>query len=642
MKQKIIVGICLVLMSMMYSQEKESLEQLDSIYLDTKKRIPRKSSGKVVAMITSETLENSNGRSVAEILNQVSGIEIIGSRSNAGQNLGYTIRGGRNRQVVILMDGVQLNDPSHISNDYDLRLIPASSIESIEIIKGASSVLYGSGAATGVISINSKKASGSPISATFSSTFGTNRSVENEAYDAEEFTNNVLVNGTLGKFEYLLSFNNRYVEGLSAVAAGVDQEALEEDIFDRFDGRINLGYRVSRKLKINRFFSFDKYKAGFDDFSYVDAANVSVSDQKRTGGTIKWSYNKGSITINDNYSWMGRRLMSSFPTRYDSKSYTFDAFVNQKLTNQISMLLGMNGNFSSFNAFSIPFGANSFNQDINEEVAKSNTMDPYLNLVYRTKFGLNINTGARLNIHSKYGKHVVYNVNPSFNINLGGANLKFLGSYSSAYIAPSLYQLYDPLYGNEMLNPEENITIEGGIEFSSKNMFRASVVYFNRTESSFIDFVLIDPELYMYQYKNSEEEFNVNGVEIEISKRFENTIDFSANYTFTKVEQDLKLRIPEHKVNASLGYALAEKTELRLLYQYVGDREDSFFNSETFENETINLNGYGLWDLSASHRFNRHVKLYATVSNVFDKEYEEIYRFQTRGRNVRFGFALTF
>ena len=160
MKQKIIVGICLVLMSMMYSQEKESLEQLDSIYLDTKKRIPRKSSGKVVAMITSETLENSNGRSVAEILNQVSGIEIIGSRSNAGQNLGYTIRGGRNRQVVILMDGVQLNDPSHISNDYDLRLIPASSIESIEIIKGASSVLYGSGAATGVISINSKKASG--------------------------------------------------------------------------------------------------------------------------------------------------------------------------------------------------------------------------------------------------------------------------------------------------------------------------------------------------------------------------------------------------------------------------------------------------------------------------------------------------
>ena len=58
MKQKILVGMYLVFMSLMYSQEKESPEQLDSIYLDTKKLIPRKNSGKVVAVITSETLFN--------------------------------------------------------------------------------------------------------------------------------------------------------------------------------------------------------------------------------------------------------------------------------------------------------------------------------------------------------------------------------------------------------------------------------------------------------------------------------------------------------------------------------------------------------------------------------------------------------
>ena len=76
-----------------------------------------------------------------------------------------------------MIDGVQLNDPSHITNEYDLRLIPISNIESIEIIKGASSVLYGSGAATAVINITTKKASSKAISAKFSSVYGTNRAV---------------------------------------------------------------------------------------------------------------------------------------------------------------------------------------------------------------------------------------------------------------------------------------------------------------------------------------------------------------------------------------------------------------------------------------------------------------------------------
>jgi vitamin B12 transporter len=200
MKQKLFLAICLSASGVLFAQQNEQneqIEQLDSVQIDSKTMLSRKNSGKVVYQITSEDLEEKSGMSISQIVNQVSGIEINGSRGNQGQNLGYYVRGGGNRQVVIMIDGVQLNDPSQIANDYDLRLVSTETIESIEIVKGASSVLYGSGASTAVISITSKKASASPIAATFKSTFGSNSSAEAKNINVEEFTNQVGFSGTL-------------------------------------------------------------------------------------------------------------------------------------------------------------------------------------------------------------------------------------------------------------------------------------------------------------------------------------------------------------------------------------------------------------------------------------------------------------
>jgi vitamin B12 transporter len=640
MKQNILLALCLSASSVLFAQQSQNIQQLDSVLIDTKIQLSRKNSGKVIAKITSEMLERSAGRSVAEIVNQVSGIEINGSRSNEGQNLGYFVRGGRNRQVVIMIDGVQLNDPSQIANDYDLRLIPATSVESIEIIKGASSVLYGSGAATAVIRIVTKKTSEKPISATFSSTLGTNRAAENEDSDIEEFTNHAVISGTLQTFFYDVSFSNRYVEGLSAIAALENEPTFEADVFNRFDGRINVGYTDRKNFRISRFFSFDTYKAGFDDSAYVDADNLSVSKQKRAGGNVQWKYRKGSITFNDNFSWIERDISSLYPVKYDSRSYTFDAFANHKINNEIMVLAGINGNFSSFNSFTIPFGSSEFSQDVSDDVAKFDSMDPYLNFVYLSDFGLNINTGIRLNIHSTYGNHIVYNVNPSYNFDFGKNTLKVLGSYSTAYITPSLYQLYDSLYGNEALQPEENTTIEGGFEFTSENNLRVSAVYFNRNETNYVDFVVVDPALYSYQYQNIEDEFSASGVEVEVSKNFGKRVTISANYTNTQADERFALRIPKHKLNASLGYQLGKKAYAGISYQYNGEREDSFFNPLTYESENIILNSYGLLDLAISHTLSKNLKLFAAVSNILDEEYEELYRFQTRGRNLRAGFTL--
>jgi vitamin B12 transporter len=50
-----------------------------------------------------------------------------------------------------MIDGVPVTDASGINLSHDLRLLPVDQIESIEIMKGASSTLYGSETTTGVI-----------------------------------------------------------------------------------------------------------------------------------------------------------------------------------------------------------------------------------------------------------------------------------------------------------------------------------------------------------------------------------------------------------------------------------------------------------------------------------------------------------
>ncbi len=622
----------------------QQTETLDTVLLDTKIPLARKNSGKVITKITKEQLESRPGASVADVLNEVSGIEINGARSNDGQNLAYYVRGGRNRQVVIMVDGVQLNDPSQIANDYDLRLIPANGIEEIEILKGASSVLYGSGAATAVINITTKKTSEKDISATFTSTLGSNRPAESDSKDSkfETFTNNVNVSGTLHKFFYNANFSNRYTDGLSAVAAPADSTRFESDVYNRFNTRLNLGYKITDSITISQFVSIDKFKAGFDNFDYTDASNLSITEQLKTGGHFEWKYKNGTYVFNDSYQWIDREIMSGFPAKFESKSYSLDTYLNHRISNNFQAVAGLNVNLSEFNSFTVPFGETGFAEQVNADTANFDIIDPYLNLVYITDFGLNLNAGARINIHSVYDTNIVYHVNPSYNIDFGNNTMKLLGSYSTAYITPSLFQLYDPLYGNTELMPEDNRTIEGGVEFSRGKNFRVSAVYFNRNEENYVDFVTIDPENFVSQYQNIDDTFESSGVEVEVFVKILENLTGSANYTNTKADERFALRIPEHKANASITYKWGKRTNVGLSYQYVGERDDTFFNPDTFENETITLDSFSLLNFNISGQLTNNFKLFTGVSNILDTEYEEIYRFQTRGRNVLVGFELSF
>ncbi|MDB9960554.1 TonB-dependent receptor plug domain-containing protein [Oceanihabitans sp.] len=640
MNTKNVLGmLCMLATVMGFSQSESQVIKpisLDEVVVtDSKFNLKRENSGKVITKISQKDLEKCKGKSIAEIINATAGIEINGAKSNAGQNLSYNIRGGRNRQVLILIDGIAVTDPSQIANDYDLRLLNTDQVESIEILKGASSTLYGSGAATAVINIKLKAASQEKVSANFTSILGTNMSSSDDNYAFEDFRNAVSVNGSLNKLSYLASFGNQFTDGLSAVASGT-----EADAFNSINGNLKLGYTFSEAFKLNTYGSFDKFKADFDDGFYgIDADNRSITNQYRFGISPEYKYNNGSIILNAAYNNVERKIESSFPTQFNAESYIADLYNRYNFNDRFYTVIGINAQQNEMESFAIPFGSITLEQSINPEDAAFTSIDPYANVVYASEFGLSVNTGARFNNHSEYGSHLVYSINPSFKKELNLGYIKGIVSYSTAYITPSLYQLFEPTYGNIDLQPEENATIELGAELSLTNKTRISLVYFNRKETNFIDFV--DLGSFEYQYKNIDESFVASGLELSADYSITKKVKLNANATYTKVEDDLNLRIPELKINVSLNYTISEASFISLSYQFNDDRRDAVYNSTTFMNDDINLSSYSLLDLYLSHKIIKNkVMLFANLTNILNAEYQELFGYSTRGRNLSLGFTI--
>jgi vitamin B12 transporter len=611
-------------------------EKLDEVVVtDSKFQLKRENSGKVITKITSKDLEKLQGQSIAEIIGRTVGVEINGVRSNAGQNLSYFIRGGRNRQVLILIDGIQVTDPSQIANDYDLRLLNPDQVDSIEILKGASSTLYGTGAATAVINIKLKEASKSPFNLNLRSTLGTNQSSNESNYAIEDFRNSVSLNGSLGKFNYLASFGQQFTDGLSAISNGT-----ESDPFNSYNGNFKLGYKFNNTFNLNTYASFDRFTTDFDDsFNRVDTDDFSRSKQYRFGISPELKYSKGSLTVNAAFNSVDRSIESSFPSAFNSESIVVDAFNRYNFNDKFYTVLGINFQDNQMESFSIPFGESELTQSVNPDTATFTITDPYLNVVYVSDFGLNINAGTRLNNHSAYVSQLVYNVNPSFIEKTNFGYIKGLASYSTAFITPSLYQLFEPAYGNADLQPEENRTIEVGAEVSITNKATVSLVYFSRNEDNFIDFM--DTGNFVFQYQNTASSFTASGLEFVAQANISKDLFLNFNTTYTKLDEDLSLRIPEIKINARFDYQVLKSTVLSLSYQFNDSREDSVFNSTTFANDSVTLESYGLLDFYVSHKIiNNKMTLFANVTNIFNEDYQELFGFSTRGRGVNIGFSL--
>jgi vitamin B12 transporter len=630
-----------------YAQEKDStkVNQLQELVIsDTKFAQSKEKSGKVITKISAEELQKKSGQSLATVLSSVAGVEINGNQSANGKNLGYYIRGGKNQQVLVLIDGNPVTDASGISFEYDLRLLPVDQVESIEIMKGAASTLYGTGAATAVINIILKKSSKKPLQANAYVNIGSNNTSTNSKYNGQDFNQGFSVNGTVKKVNYLASINSTESDGMSQIAAPENQ-TYENDRFSRVNYMSKIGFKASEKLTLDFFGNYDvlknDYDFSFDNTGFNDTdLNKSNTEQFRFGFSPKYKYNRGEFVINSSFTKL-QRDYSEFNSwtsviensLYESRGVNLDAFNKYKVTSDFFLVTGVNYQFYDMLS-ETPYA------NITREATKFNMIDPYLTGVYTSNFGLNINAGARLNVHSEYGNQVVYNINPSFSFGKE-IPVKLLASYSTAYVTPSLYQLYSE-FGNTKLTPEKNATIEAGFEvglLDKKLIFNA--VAFHREQNNSFGFYFDNVTFDSY-YINIEGINKAKGVETELSYTLNSKFKLNANYTFTQVDKNLDRLIPKHKANASVDYFASERLFFNLNYQYLDGRKDVYFDGNTFGTASVKLGSYQLVNALVKYELIKNrLSIFGAATNILNEDFTENIGYSTRGRNFRLGLNIS-
>jgi len=583
-----------------------SLEEV--VVSDSRFALKRSQSGKTVVKISSKEIEKFSGLGLGALLSSHLGIDVIGRNLHSGQNPTLSIRGGRNRQVLILIDGVRASDPSRIDNDFDINLLNLEMIELIEVVKGAASALYGGSAAAGVVNITTKKAS-EFISVFIKKTWGTEQAANQPLNSVNAGNHNINLTGTTAGIGFQASYAERYSDGLSAVKDGTPDAFNLTNLNVGFSGKINEA--IKWQLKWNS----DEVSSDLDSGYPIEDADYKYGTLlNRYSLNTSYAYENGSLNLNAGFQDNDREYESPFTYGYESDNLNVDLYNKYIFNNKFYTILGLQYQNSEMEAA------------YDTRVSQS---DVYINTVYLDPSGFNFNVGLRYNHHDNYGGNFIYSINPSFNIDLNEKRkLKLLTSYSKAFISPGLYQLFDPVYGNPDLKPEENKSFEFGFEIRSENS-SLSLVYFNRSENPTLIF-----DNATSKYGNSSKKIVYEGLEMGYEVNIREAMDIRLNYLYTDSTTGDLRKISKHSFNGVMDFPFSQKTNFNIIGQYYGKR--------IADDKVTDLDAYGLVTLQLNHRLgNQNANLFFSVVNLFDAEYVIIPEYTTRGRNVLAGISFT-
>ena len=614
-----------------FAQQKDSINKLgEVVVVATKFPISKEKIGKVIYQINEKELANMQGKSVIDILNDLASININGANSASGKNKSTYIRGGRDRQVLVLINGTPIQDPTGINSIYDLRFLNTNQIASIEVMNGAASTLYGSGAGTAVINIQLKNASKKPISINYNVGIGTNNNSENQQLNLNDLSQSFAINGTLKKIGYRANISLSKIDGLSEALPSSHSDSFEKDPFLATNSLVQLSYNITKNFTIQLFNLYAKDVYSFDAGPFTDSSvNNGINKQIRYGFASNFSYKIGKLkatVTSDNIT----RNFHSFNTwtnntdfyKYQGKSFLIDLVNDLTLLKNMQFITGLNYTKQQ-NLTNTPYGS------IDNKIANYHTIDPYFTGVYTSSFGFNVNAGARLTSHSTYGNHLVYNINPSFNVS---KNLKLFSSISTAFIAPSTYQLFSQ-YGNVNLKPEENKSIEVGFTLSHSNLLSLNTVLFYREEKN----TIILPDY--ITYSNAETMIFARGFDADLKLNPVSNFSLRLGYSFVQKSSDVDY-IPKNKFTALIETNALKNTYFSLRYNVIGKR--TYFDQWGSGN-IINLKSYSLVDFYIKRTIlkNRFL-VFGLVSNLFNENYIETIGYSTKGRNFKVGFDFNF
>ena len=614
--------------SQLSAQEKEE-KLIPEVTIATKAKQQLHKTGKNVQLLTSKDLEKFKGQNAAEILNQVSGYQITGNFNNGPEPKSLKIRGGKLANVLILVDGIPLKDVT--GNDYtatDLRLFASENIESIEILNGASSVLYGSNATVSVINIKTKKSTQQVLEGRIGArigSFGT-------------FGQNLSAQGKINQWNYQFSGSNEKSDGISAALG----ENFDKDGFEKQNANATVGYST-QNFNVNVNAGYQHHYYDFDNGAFEDGKYKGNDTQKFSGLNAQYSYEKGNITFNSRISQNKKELQipvnSSYETQlnYKGKNFFNEIYNQYSFSDNINFILGISNEVQSLGSDKLPWNF----EEVKFNDTKISNTDIYTN--FNTKFleNFHLDFGGRLTNNSEFKNHFIYSINPYYLKEFESTYYKIGFSYSTAFIAPTLYQVYGfssaGTLPNANLKPEKNASQEIDFSFGKKDQSLViNISFYQRKEKDIISW--LDLGNWTNKYQNIDENTS-KGFEFVIKYKINEIINFGGNFSFNENEnQEMTLRQPKQRINSFVELLPLKGSKINLSYTYTSARKDRY----SFPYIYVNNKSFNLFNLNINQKFGKNVEAFVNVNNLFNTSYTDVIGYTTKPRNITLGVEYKF
>jgi vitamin B12 transporter len=583
---------------------------------------PLEKTSSSVVVIDRKTIEASQRQTVAEILRTVPGIDVVSS-GGPGGNTSIFIRGANSEHTLVLLNGVEINNPASTSRLYNFANLSLNNVEKIEIVLGPGSSLYGSDAIGGVINIFTRDGSSEDSNLLFAS----------EAGSQSTFNNNALA--SFREDNLSGSFYAERMETEAFSAQDNPEGPAERDAYDNTIVGTNLNYKLDQQHNLKSFIQYSSSNAAIDDGVGLipDDPNHNIDSSELTTrleaqGKYKTFQHKLGVSyarhlFKDQDSEDLLHSPETIDSRFSGRLIKADYLGTLDLNKSNKLIVGFETEQEAADSDSLyadSFG--TFDESFHPDSIRTNSA--YTQLSSQVTETLSSSQGIRFDSNQQAGDEFTYKVSPRYELTKSTA---VRAGWATGFKAPSLYQLYSP-YGEPNLEAETSRGWEAAITQSfwdSKAKFELG--YFENKIDNMIDF---DSQTFVF---NNLRAAKLSGINSSVNLDLDARLSTGVSYAYLDAEdQDLNsslLRRARHRLSHNLNYQISEKFKLGSELVLVGRRFDNDFS--TFPAERRSLASYTIVNLLGTYSLNDTIDLKARIENLFDRSYEDVYGFNRPG-----------
>ncbi len=585
--------------------------------------------GNSVSVLNEATIKESQASIASDLLVTTPGVAVT-RNGGPGSTTAVRIRGAETSQTLVLIDGVQMNDPSSVDGAFDFSTLLVGDISRIEILRGSQSTLYGSQAIGGIINIITTE----PVGDLQADVHG-----ELGSYSTRDA--GASLGGQFDKASFRMSGSAYHTDGVSSFAGGTETDPFKNATFS---GRFGYNFTPDIKLDLRAFYSdsTDHYD-GFPPPFFVFADEGDYSTTRQFVGYAGLNFDLFDGRLKNRIAFQStdtdRDTFLETPTSV-TKTGTFDG-KNQRYEYQ--------GTWSIIDGYQAVFGFQK------EDSKMSSNSDPlradvseksyYAQLQAEVIKGLTLTAGERRDDHDTFGTHDTGQLAAAWAL---PSDTVLRASWGQGFKAPTLFQLFSE-FSNRALKPEESRGWDAGVEqHLLDRRVMVSATYFSRDTKNQIDFVDCPfpvagsvcalPGHSLFGFYSNVDKTQSRGYELQAELNLTDDLSIAGNYTHMKATDEsagpdhgLRLiRRPDILANASVSYRWPVHLTTTVAARYTGPSFDTDFN--TFPAARVVLGGFTLVDFRAAWALNDHVSITGRVENAFDKRYQTVLDFGTLGR----------